>query len=155
MEIVMKPIGWVENSVMEKKDDFWGSSVSVIRLKDEFRGGLRGLEAFSHAVILCYLDRAGYVPEKHLCRHPRGRKDLPRLGIFSQRTKDHPNTIGVTVAEILRVEDCALVVKSLDAINGTSVLDIKPYFPAFDKRDAHTPDWVDVLMENYFLPGQE
>lgn len=75
---------------------------------------------------------------------------MPLLGIFSQRTKDHPNQIGITTVEILSVSDTSITVKGLDAIDGTPVLDIKPYFPIFDRRDAQTPEWVDILMENYF-----
>ena len=148
--IKLTPIGYVSNSVTEKKDDFWGNSISTITLKNEFRGGLTGLQEFSHAIILCYLDKARYIPEKHLIRRPRNRQDMPLLGIFSQRTKDHPNPIGLTTVEILSVSDTAITVKGLDAINGTPVLDIKPYFPAFDRRDAQTPEWVDILMKNYF-----
>lgn len=75
---------------------------------------------------------------------------MPLLGIFSQRTKDHPNPIGVTTVEILAVSENSITVRGLDALNGTPVLDIKPYFPVFDKREAKTPDWVDVLMDQYF-----
>ena len=150
MEFAVRPVGIVENSVAQKKEDFWGSEVSVIRLEEEYRGGLEGLEEFSHALILCMLDRAQYVRQKHLRRRPRDWADMPMLGIFSQRTKDHPNTIGVTAVEILAVSEDTLTVRGLDAIHGTPVLDIKPYFPAFDRRDARTPDWVDKLMERYF-----
>lgn len=148
--ITLSPIGYVSNDIPEKKDDFWGNSISTITLKNEFRGGPTGLQEFSHAIILCYLDKARYIPEKHLIRRPRNRQDMPLLGIFSQRTKDHPNPIGLTTVEILSVSDTAITVKGLDAINGTPVLDIKPYFPAFDRRDAQTPEWVDILMKNYF-----
>ena len=148
--ISLRPIGYVSNAVREKKDDFWGDSISTITLKEEFRGGLTGLQEFSHAIILCYLDKACYKPEKHLLRRPRNRADMPILGIFSQRTKDHPNQIGVTTAEILGVSDATLTVNGLDAIDGTPVLDIKPYFPAFDQREARTPEWVDILMKDYF-----
>ena len=148
--ITLSPIGYVSNDIPEKKDDFWGNSISTITLKEEYRGGLTGLEEFSHAIILCYLDKARYIPEKHLIRHPRNRQDMPLLGIFSQRTKDHPNPIGLTTVEILSVSDTAITVKGLDAINGTPVLDIKPYFPAFDRRDSRTPEWVGILMKNYF-----
>ena len=75
---------------------------------------------------------------------------MPLLGIFSQRTKDHPNQIGVTTVEVLSVSETTVTVKGLDALDGTPVLDIKPYFPVFDRRDARTPQWVDILMENYF-----
>lgn len=149
-EIIMTPVGYVENSVTEKKDAFWGEDISVIRLQEAYRGGLLGLDGFTHALILCCLDRAQYIPEKHLRRHPRGREDLPLAGIFAQRTKDRPNRIGVTAVEIISVDEECVAVRGLDAINGTPVLDIKPYFPAFDRRDAQVPDWVDRLMENYF-----
>lgn len=151
--ITLKPIGYVSNEIVEKKDDFWGNTISTITLTEEFQGGLTGLQVFSHAIILCYLDKACYQPKKHLLRRPRNRQDMPMLGIFSQRTKDHPNPIGVTAVEILSVSDSVLTVKGLDAMDGTPVLDIKPYFPAFDKREARTPGWVDVLMKNYFHPS--
>ena len=148
--ILFRPIGYVRNQVTVKKDQFWGSDISVIELKEEFRGGLTGLQEFSHAIILCHLDKADYRPEKHLLRRPRNRADMPILGIFSQRTKDHPNQIGVTTVEILSVSETTVTVKGLDALDGTPVLDIKPYFPVFDRRNARTPQWVDILMENYF-----
>lgn len=149
-DILMQPIGFVHNQVTEKKDTAWGGDVSTIVLHDEYQGGLTGLENFTHGLVLTYLDKAKYVPEKHLQRRPQGREDMPVVGIFSQRTKDRPNCIGVTAVEILRVDGNALTVKGLDAMDGTPILDIKPYFPVFDKREARTPAWVDVLMENYF-----
>lgn len=149
-DIIMHPIGYVRNQVEEKKDVAWGNDVSTIILDEAYQGGLTGLSDFSHAIILCHLDKARYNPEKHLLRRPRNRADMPMLGIFSQRTKDHPNPIGVTSVEILAVTENSLTVRGLDAINGTPVLDIKPYFPVFDKREAKTPDWVDILMDQYF-----
>lgn len=149
-QITMQPVGYVSNSVPEKKDLYWGSDISTIALQKEYRGGLTGLSEFSHAIILCHLDKTCYIPEKHLVRRPRDRADMPLLGIFSQRTKDHPNQIGITSVEILSVSESSITVRGLDAIDGTPVLDIKPYFPIFDRRDARTPEWVDILMENYF-----
>ena len=149
-DIIMHPIGSGRNQVEEKKDVAWGNDVSTIILDEAYQGGLTGMSDFSHAIILCHLDKARYNPEKHLLRRPRNRADMPMLGIFSQRTKDHPNPIGVTSVEILAVTENSLTVRGLDAINGTPVLDIKPYFPVFDKREAKTPDWVDILMDQYF-----
>ena len=148
--IIMEPVGFVQNVVHVKKDTAWGKDVSTIVLKEEYRGGLQGLEDFSHAVILTYLDKANYVREKHLRRRPQGREDMPVVGIFSQRTKDHPNTIGVTSVQILSVGENTLTVKGLDAMDGTPVLDIKPYYPVFDKREATVPEWVHILMTQYF-----
>ena len=146
----MHPIGYVKNDIVNKKDDFWGEDVSAICLDEEYYGGLRGLESFSHVLIIYYLDKAKYNKEKHLLRRPRNRDDMPLVGIFAQRTKDRPNTIGVTSAQLISVNEQYLIVKGLDAIDGTPVLDIKPYFPAFDKKDATVPEWVTRLMENYF-----
>ena len=149
-DIVLAPIGSVRNEVFVKKDHSWGEDVSTIVLDEAYAPGLKGLEDFSHAIILFYLDKARYVAEKHLQRRPQGRDDMPIVGIFSQRTKDRPNQIGITSVEIVSVADGTLVVKGLDAINGTPILDIKPYYPIFDKREATIPEWVERLMDPYF-----
>lgn len=75
---------------------------------------------------------------------------MPLVGIFSKRGKDRPNRIGMTSVEIVSVSEDRLVVKGLDAIDGTLILDIKPYYPVYDKKDAVVPEWVDRLMEHYF-----
>lgn len=149
-EIIMHPIGTVKNEVSSRKDVSWGSDTSVIQLEDEYCSGLSGLEDFSHAIILFYLDQAKYIREKHLQRRPQNREDMPLVGIFSQRGKDRPNQIGMTAVRILSVSENSLVVQGLDAIDGTPVLDIKPYYPVYDRKDAEVPEWVDRLMEHYF-----
>ena len=148
--IEMTPIGRVENTVSEKKDTDWGANVSSITLEEQYAGGLSGLEQFSHAIILYYLDQAQYMKEKHLQRRPQNREDMPIVGIFSQRAKDRPNRIGMTSVEIVSVSDRTLTVKGLDAVNGTPVLDIKPYYPVYDRKEAVVPGWVNRLMEHYF-----
>ena len=150
MNIVMKPIGFVRNEVINKKDVSWGNDSSLIVLEEQYKSGLKGLKDFSHAIILFYLDKAKYEKEKHLQRRPQNRDDMPLIGIFSQRGKDRPNQIGMTSVEIVSVSDDTLVVKGLDAVDGTPVLDIKPYYPVYDRKDASVPEWVDRLMEHYF-----
>lgn len=149
-EIVMKPIGYVHNNVENRKDVAWGQDVSTIHLEEEYYSGLEGLSDFSHAIIIYHLDKAVYDKEKHLQRRPQNRDDMPLVGIFSQRGKDRPNRIGMTSVQVVSVEDMKLTVKGLDAIDGTAVLDIKPYYPVYDKKDATVPEWVDRLMEHYF-----
>lgn len=146
----MQPIGYVQNGVKTKKHETWGADVSTILLKEEYYTGLKGLEDFSHAMIIYYLDKAKYEKEKHLQRRPRDRADMPLMGIFAQRNKDRPNTIGITSVEIVAADERSLTVKGLDAIDGTPVLDIKPYYPAYDKREATVPEWVERLLEGYF-----
>lgn len=149
-EIIMNPIGYVRNDVQNRKDVSWGEDVSTIVLNEEYHSGLKGLENFTHVFILYYLDKAAYQKEKHLQRRPQNREDMPLVGIFSQRGKDRPNQIGMTSVRIVSVGGAALTVKGLDAIDGTPVLDIKPYYPVYDKKDAKVPEWVDRLMAHYF-----
>jgi len=149
-EIIMNPIGYVKNDVQTKKDVSWGNEVSTILLNEEYHTGCTGLENFSHAMIIYYLDKAAFQKDQHLQRRPQNREDMPLVGIFSQRGKDRPNRIGIMTVQILSVDDTSLTVKGLDAIDNTAVLDIKPYYPVYDRKDAHVPEWVDRLMEHYF-----
>lgn len=149
MEIAV--IGYVENDVIERRDRDWGSVRSRIKLLNDYAGGLRGLEDFSHAIILTYLHEAKFIREKHLERRPRNLPEMPLVGIFSQRAKDRPNPIGLTSVKIIDVDKDFLLVEGLDAINGTPVLDIKPYYPQYDRiDDPIIPEWVTCLLESYF-----
>jgi tRNA-Thr(GGU) m(6)t(6)A37 methyltransferase TsaA len=145
------PIGFVGNAVRETVDDNWGSVVSRLTLEPQFSGGIRHLDQFSHAIIVTYLHRSTFDPAKHLLRRPRGLDSMPEVGIFSQRAKDRPNPIGITAVKIVTVGDDYVDVQGLDAIDGTPIIDIKPYFLQFDcVPTAKTPPWVDELMKNYF-----
>ncbi|MBK5112569.1 MAG: tRNA (N6-threonylcarbamoyladenosine(37)-N6)-methyltransferase TrmO [Candidatus Heimdallarchaeota archaeon] len=147
----IEPIGFVKSEIIYPYDQAWGEVISEIIVNEEYAKGIIGLEDFSHAIIIFYMHKASYVEEKHLVRHPREQQDLPKIGIFAQRARHRPNPIGITTVRIISVEGNTLTVKGLDAINETPVLDIKPYYPIFDKRDdASTPDWVQEIMKNYF-----
>lgn len=149
--IEFNPIGFVETSATEKVDENWGTVESKIVLEEDYRGGFEGLADFSHAIILTFLHEAHFDAGKHLQRRPQGRDDMPPAGIFSQRAKNRPNPIGVTAVEIISVADDTLTVRGLDAINGTPVLDVKPYVPHFDRvDDPAVPQWIIRLMEDYF-----
>jgi tRNA-Thr(GGU) m(6)t(6)A37 methyltransferase TsaA len=147
-EILMRPIGFVENGQTEAVDEGWGGVISTIRLREDLGGIVDGLDQFSHALIICYLHETPDVPDVR--RRPRGREDMPLLGLLAQRARHRPNPIAVTAVEVVAAHHDRLVVRGLDAIHGTPVLDIKPYFPIFDRRDARVPEWVDRLMEGYF-----
>ncbi|MFZ5817962.1 MAG: GNAT family N-acetyltransferase [Bacillota bacterium] len=147
--IQLQPIGLVENGVIEPVDEGWGEVLSTIRLQPHLNGIVDGLEQFSHALVICYLHETPAVDE--VKRRPRGRADMPEVGLLAQRARHRPNPIAVTAVEVLSTGPDRLVVRGLDAIHGTPVLDIKPYFPAFDRRDdARVPEWVNRLMEGYF-----
>lgn len=150
-EIIIEPVGFVSSPVSERMDENWGEIKSKIILKPEFAGALLGLEGFSHAIIVTYLHEANYEKEKHLQRRPRNLKTMPMLGIFSQRAKNRPNPIGITAVQVLKVGNDYLEIKGLDAIDKTPILDIKPYYPHYDKiEDSKVPEWVNILMKGYF-----
>lgn len=125
--------------------------MSEIRLDDRYAPGLAGLDGFSHLIVVFYMHKSTFDEGAHLRRRPQGRRDMPLIGIFAQRAKHRPNPIGVTAVELLGVKGSAISVRGLDAIDGTPVLDVKPYFPAYDCREhARTPGWVGELMRGYF-----
>ena len=148
---MFKPIGFVKSDVTEKVDSGWGAVVSQIVVDEDLKDGLKGLDGFSHLKIIYHLNEAGFVKERDLVRRPKNREDLPLVGIFAQRSKDRPNGIGISSVKLISVDDNVVTVQGFDAINNTPVFDIKPYYSRYDlKPDATTPEWVDVIMQDYF-----
>ena len=149
----MQPIGSVDSPRTEAIDDDWGDVESTIRL-DPSRftpDVLAGLDDFSHLDIVYFFDRVDESTINLGSRHPRNRTDWPRVGIFAQRAKARPNRLGVTTCELIRVSELSVVVRGLDAIDGTPVLDIKPHVREFQARTPiRQPDWITELMSNYW-----
>ena len=146
----LEPIGYVRSPVTEGLDQDWGNVESEIIINEAYAAGLIGLEGFSHVIVIFYMHQSSWNLDSDLVRRPQGRSDLKPVGIFAQRAKHRPNPLGITAVKVVSVVGNILKVRGLDAIDGTPVLDLKPYFPAYDRRDAHTPAWVDDLMKNYF-----
>lgn len=153
MSFQIDAIGHVRGGRADPVDDDWGGSLAVIEL-DASRfdhEALMGLDAFSHAEIVYCFDK---VPDNKIetgARHPRGRTDWPRIGIFAQRGKNRPNRLGVTMCDIVKVEGTTLTVRGLDAIDGTPVIDIKPVMSGFQPRGAfREPDWAREIMAEYW-----
>ena len=150
MKIELEIIGSVVTPVKEPVDENWGEVVSEIVLEKKYADGLIGLEDFSHAVIIYFMHLATDKNRVKITRHPQGRDDMPFAGIFSQRAKRRPNPVGVTAVKIVRVDKNILKVQGLDAIDGTPVLDIKPYYPRDRVENPIIPEWVYRLMSNYY-----
>lgn len=149
--INMEPIGTVRSVVTEPTDEGWGEVTAEIVLDERLADGLQGLDAFSHALVVFYMDRSSFQIGDDLVRRPQGRPDMPMIGIFAQRAKHRPNPIGITAVQIVSIDGPVLRVKGLDAIDGTPVLDLKPYFHPFDLvADSTVPEWVPRLMADYF-----
>ena len=147
----LDPIGTVRSSRAEPEDDNWDAESSLIELTEPFgERALLGLAEFSHCIVVYVFDRASW-DESRMSRHPRGNTEWPEVGIFAQRAKDRPNRLGVTVCRILGVEGNVLRLAGLDAIDGTPVVDIKPWMEEFGPRgDVVQPVWSQELMRDYW-----
>ncbi len=151
------PVGIVRSPRLEPVDDFWGDLVCEIHLDKEHvtPEALFGLGEFSHAEILFLMHRVAPGEIEKGARHPRGRQDWPRVGIFGQRGKARPNRIGLSRGSIIKVDDMVMTVRALDAIDGTPVLDIKPYMREFEPIGTiRQPTWPHELMRDYYKGGQ-
>jgi tRNA-Thr(GGU) m(6)t(6)A37 methyltransferase TsaA len=147
----LEPIGIVRSPIKDAVDENWGNVVCEICLEDSFAPGLQGLEQFSHVMVLFHMHHFVFDASADLVRRPRERPDMPWVGAFAQRAKHRPNPIGVTTVQLLQVRGNVLTVRGLDAIDGTPVLDLKPYLPSWDCRpDAEIPRWIEELMKGYF-----
>jgi tRNA (adenine37-N6)-methyltransferase len=151
MDIIMQPIATVHNTRVEPTDDFWGSVVTEITLASHIpEDAFTGIEDFSHLEIIFYFDKADD-GNMFFHSHPRGNKIYPKVGIFAQRKKDRPNKIGLCTVELLARNGKTIIVRGLDAINDTPVLDIKPVLKEFEtKGDIHQPSWATDLMTDYW-----
>lgn len=139
----LKPIGFVRNEV--KRGDRWEEVISRIEIEDEFSQALDGIEDFSHIIVIFWFHlSAGR--ELRLKIHPRGIKELPEVGVFATRSPLRPNPIGISVVRLLRREGNILTVKGLDALDGTPVVDIKPYMPFMDSpQGVLIPPWAEFI----------
>lgn len=142
-----KPIGTVKSPFTEPREQKWEDVTSEIHLDETLTEGLVGLSGFSHIYVIYHLHQAApFDPRTDLVKRPRGRADLPLAGVFARRSPHRPNPIAVTIVRLLGVNQNILTVKGLDALDGTPVLDIKPYMPDFDRvPDAAFTDWVNQL----------
>lgn len=151
--ITVRPIGFVRNDRKELTDDFWGDVVSDIEIDSSVvpSHSLEGLEKFSHAEVIFHFDRVAGKALNLDLRSPRGLAHLPRVGVFSQRVKDRPNWLGISRCEVLVRNGSTLTVRGLDAVDGTPVLDIKPWMDAFGPRQTTIePPWVAQIMSDYY-----
>jgi tRNA-Thr(GGU) m(6)t(6)A37 methyltransferase TsaA len=153
MTFHVRPVGFVRTARDDPADsDHWGAVVSVIEVDERFGDDcLQGLQDFSHAEVVFVFDRAtereDYVP-----RPPRGRDDLPAVGVFAEHGPRRPNRLGVSYCTIVSVDRRRLTVRGLDAVDSTPVLDIKPAMTQFLPGPLRQPEWVERLMADYHLP---
>ncbi len=145
--VSVRPIGVVRNGVKEPRMDGWAMVRSDIILRDELTDALDGIEGYSHIIVVFAFDRVPESEQRQRVR-PRGDASLPEEGVLATRSQLRPSPIGVSVVRLLRRRRNIIRVEALDAIDGTPVLDIKPYFPNYDAApDARVPEWARRLAE--------
>jgi len=139
----IKVIGKVVSERKEHQWDGWRSCHCEVHILSEYAEGMEGIEDFSHVIVVYAMDNQGRVSLKVT---PQCRPTSPTVGVFASRCPWRPVPVAVTTVKLLGVEGNVLRVEGLDAIDGTEVLDIKPYWPQYDAADnCDYPRWVDDL----------
>jgi tRNA-Thr(GGU) m(6)t(6)A37 methyltransferase TsaA len=142
-EITLKPIGIAKNSEKLSRFGSFTDVVTEIIVDEKFTDALNGLEDYSHVIIVYWMDKVkNYV----ITHRPQGNKDVPIVGIFSCRCPTRPNPIAITTVKLIGRNGNKIKVKGLDILDGTPIIDIKPYWPIYDDiEDGKIPDWVNKL----------
>lgn len=120
--------------------------ISQIRLFKQYCEGLHRLDSFSHVIILYWIHLRDNLEERKTLRVvPRRHPGAPEVGVFASRSPSRPNPIGLCVVKLCRIEECCLFVKGLDALEGSPIIDIKPYIPRADSEpNAQAPNWTQL-----------
>ncbi len=142
--IRVEVLGYVKNEIEGGRVEDWKEITSEIVLDERYGPLLDGIEDFSHIVVVFWMHQVkGYEPKIH----PRGRTDIPRQGVFATRTPLRPNPIGISVVSLIDRRGSSLIVSGLDCLNGTPVLDIKPYTPkSMEIAEIRVPEWMKKLL---------
>ena len=164
--VQIRPVGIVKSQIKEPRlvvkwrDLEWQgeledarkeqSVISEILISDEFTGVLDGIEDFSHILVLYWAHLASEEGRSIIKAHPMGRKDLPEVGIFATCSPVRPNPICVSVVTLLERNGNILKVKHLDAVDGSPVIDIKPYAPSYySMREVKVSKWMEQIEREF------
>jgi tRNA-Thr(GGU) m(6)t(6)A37 methyltransferase TsaA len=144
MEIIFKPIGYVHSSFtnpddMPRQPKSSNHAPGQIEILDAYTAGLKDLDGFSHIVLLCYFHKSKEV--KLLVNPPR--KHEGEVGVFASRSPSRPNPIGLSVVRLDKIEGNLLYISGHDLLDGTPVLDIKPYLPEVGDTSNIRFGWLD------------
>ena len=131
MDFTIRPIGYVRSPYKEQKDaprqGRLSDSVSEIVIDEKYLSGLDDVEKNSHLIVLSWFDRADRTMLRATPPH-----DPVEHGVFATRSPNRPNPVAFSVVDLLGRDGNILRVRGLDALDGTPVVDIKPYFPDID-----------------------
>ncbi|MBN1409763.1 MAG: tRNA (N6-threonylcarbamoyladenosine(37)-N6)-methyltransferase TrmO [Spirochaetales bacterium] len=146
-EIIYKPIGIIHSPFKETKGTpiqpvAAGDTEGVIELFSEYTEGLLDLDGFSHIILLfhCHLSNKLFLKVKPYM-------DDTEHGVFSTRAPSRPNAIGLSIVRLIRLEKNLLYIKDVDIVDGTPLLDIKPYVEKFDYRADSKKGWLEKKIK--------
>ena len=152
-QIIMQPIGIINSPYKESKNipiqGIFNTEIEAwIELKNEFANGLKSLDKFSHAIILYHFHKSQRVEIE-------GKPFLEqeKHGIFSIRSPHRPNHIGFSIVKIKRIKGNKIYFTGVDVLDGTPLLDIKPYVKYFDSRDNVVCGWIEKHFKDGNIPG--
>ena len=131
----VRPIGWVESPLVDRdsapRQGDEGAPDAWIVFNDDVREAIADLEVGSDVIVLTWLDRAD---RGVLATRPRGDASRPLTGVFSTRSPDRPNPIGLHRVQIAAIDGARVKVRNLEAIDGTPIVDLKPVLGSVDER---------------------
>jgi tRNA-Thr(GGU) m(6)t(6)A37 methyltransferase TsaA len=151
VEFTLKPVGVVHSSIQRPEDMPKEGATARLEVFSEYREALDGIDEYSHIIVLLFCHKA----ERSMLevRPMRGVLDLPKKGVFATRSPARPNPVAFCVTRVLSRDESIVTVDALDAIDGTPIVDIKPYLPAWDcVFSAKTGNRAEILQK---LPRKE
>ncbi len=150
MNITLSPVGTIRSPFCDLIDmpiqpKGACETLATIEFKEQYREGLHDLDGFSHVYLIYYFHK---VQEAALSVIPFNDHTNTQRGVFSTRTPMHPNSIGLSVVELVKVEENIVTIRGVDILDGTPLLDIKPYIENFDKVEGETRSgWMQASLE--------
>lgn len=142
-EIAYKPIGIIRSPYKQPlgtpiQVKAGSESTGEVEVYPEYVDGLRDLEGFSHIILIYHFHLA---KKAKLLQRPF--MDTEKHGVFSIRSPSRPNSIGISVVKLCGVKENKLSIQGMDIVDGTPLLDIKPYVPEFDVHDVESIGWLE------------
>ena len=149
-EIIYKPIGIIHSPFKDLEGIPIQPTASygiagTVEVKPQYTDGLKDIEGFSHIILLYHF----HLSNGPLLQVKPFLDDKPR-GIFSTRAPRRPNSIGLSIVCLTRVEEATLYIEDVDIVDGTPLLDIKPYVPQFDHRHVDKIGWLSENVNNVY-----
>jgi tRNA-Thr(GGU) m(6)t(6)A37 methyltransferase TsaA len=145
-QFTVKPIGYVCSKIKwtPRHEYNWDGIVSEIVVDRSLTEALYRLDESSHIIVICWMHKAVNPDKVAFKVSYKGDPKKPLVGLFASRSPHRPNPVGQKLVRLLKLKDNVIQVEGLDAVDGTPVIDIKPYIPGYDSvAEATMPPWSD------------